>query len=341
MGKVLCFGELLLRFCPDTAGQWLTANSFSVYVGGAEANVATALAKWNIPVSYFTALPDNFLSDHLLNFLNKKGIETDKAIRHQGRLGTYYLPEGSEVKNAGVIYDRAGSSFASLKTDEINWDTVFDGVNWFHFSAICPALSQSVADVCEEALKIAAKKGITISVDLNYRAKLWQYGKRPHEIMPALVQYCDVVMGNVWAANMMLDIAVDADLHKKGNKNSYVSQAEKTSEEINTRFPKVKTIANTFRFGTDTEVEYYTTLFSNGKSFLSDQYNASNIVDKVGSGDCFMASLIYGHQQKLQQKEMLDFATAAAFSMLFIRSDSTDKTVDDIKNFIKDHVHTH
>lgn len=333
MGKVLCLGELLLRLCPDTAGQWLTDNQFSVYVGGAEANVATALARWNIPVSYFTALPDNFLSEQLLNFLGKKGIETSKVIRHEGRLGTYYLPEGSEVKNAGVIYDRAGSSFASLKTGDVNWDSVFEGISWFHFSAICPALSQSVADVCEEAVKIAVKKGITVSVDLNYRAKLWQYGKKPHEIMPALVQYCDVVMGNIWAARTMLEIPV-GDVEEKNDKNSYIRQSVKTSTEIIKQFPKVKTVANTFRFGTDDEINYYTTLFSEGKDYVSDEYHTRDMVDKVGSGDCFMAGLIYGHHQKSGKKEMLDFATKAAFSMLFTRSDSTDKSVEEIKKFV-------
>ncbi|HUH33420.1 MAG TPA: PfkB family carbohydrate kinase, partial [Daejeonella sp.] len=149
-GKVLSFGELLLRICPDSNGQWTEGNSLPVYIGGAECNVATALALWGVPSSYVTALPENYLSEQIVQSLRKKNIQTDK-IRYEGdRVGLYYLPKGKDLKNAGVIYDRAGSSFTGLKPGMINWDDVFEGVYWFHFSAICPAISQQVADVCEE-----------------------------------------------------------------------------------------------------------------------------------------------------------------------------------------------
>src|SRR5690606_20683682 len=135
-----------------------------------------------------------------------KNIDTS-AIHYSGsRVGLYYLQQGTDVKNSGVIFDRAGSSFAQLKKGMINWDEVFEGITWFHFSAIAAALSQSAAEVCEEALQAASSKGITISVDLNYRNKLWQYGKQPIEVMPGLVKYCNLVMGNLWAANVMLGI---------------------------------------------------------------------------------------------------------------------------------------
>jgi 2-dehydro-3-deoxygluconokinase len=164
MGKVLNFGELLLRICPDPEGDWLKKNSLPFYVGGAELNVATALSLWGIPSAYMTALPENLLAEQLVGYVKELGIDTS-AVHYQGdRIGLYYLHKGKDMKNAGVIYDRSNSSFASLKTGDINWDNVFNNVSWFHFSAICPALSQSTADVCEEALKEASARNITISI---------------------------------------------------------------------------------------------------------------------------------------------------------------------------------
>jgi len=172
MGKVLSFGELLLRICPDSSGDWLTTNSFPVYVGGAEANVAAALALWEIPSAYMTAVPDNYIARQLTGYLDELNIDTS-AVRYEGdRIGLYFLDKGKDLKNAGVIYDRNYSSFSELKVGMVNWDAVFEGVTWFHFSAICPAINQSVADVCEEALIAASAKNIRISIDLNYRAKL-------------------------------------------------------------------------------------------------------------------------------------------------------------------------
>jgi len=204
--KVLSFGELLLRICPDGGGGWLQENSLPFFVGGAEANVATALALWGTPSAYFTALPDNLLCRQLAAYLEEKGVDTSRMLFQGERLGLYFLPKGKDLKNASVIYDRAYSSFAALKAGTIDWDAVLADVGWLHFSAISPALSKQLAVVCMELLQAAAQKGVTISVDLNYRAKLWQYGVSPVEVMPGLVEYCDLVMGNLWAAEKMLGI---------------------------------------------------------------------------------------------------------------------------------------
>lgn len=327
MGKVLSFGELLLRICPDTDGEWLATHTLPFYVGGAELNVATALALWGIPSAYFTALPDNFMAEQLIHYMRQCGIDTRSVHRGGDRVGLYYLPKGKDLKNAGVIYDRAHSAFAGLKTNTINWDRVLDGISWFHFSAICPALSQQAADVCLEAVKAAEARGITISVDLNYRAKLWQYGKQPHEVMPALVQHAHTVMGNIWAAQKMLNIPLPEGFEKTDNKDRYLEQALKTSVAITERFPQCKTIANTFRFDQENGIRYYTTLYSQGNFTVSNEYGSEFILDKVGSGDCFMAGLIYGLIQHHTAKETLRFATAAAFNKLFIPSDCTTATV--------------
>jgi 2-dehydro-3-deoxygluconokinase len=175
-GAVLTFGELLLRITPDADGDWLNENRLPFYIAGAELNVASALALWGIPVKYFTAVPDNGMSTQILTHLNKKNIDTT-AVYHGGkRLGLFYLTKGSDMKNDALIYDRANSAFAELTPGIINWERVFEGVSWFHFSAICPAISKQTAELCEEALIAASKLNITISIDLNYRAKLWQYG---------------------------------------------------------------------------------------------------------------------------------------------------------------------
>jgi 2-dehydro-3-deoxygluconokinase len=334
MKKTLCFGELLLRLSPSSGGDWLQTNAVPAFVGGAEANVATALALWDQPVAYCTALPDNFLSKQLAGYLQKKNIDT-AAIHYSGnRVGLYYLHQGTDVKNSGVIFDRAGSSFAQLQKGMIDWDKVLEGIDWFHFSAIAASLTASAAAVCEEVLMAASAKGITISVDLNYRNKLWQYGKQPHEIMPGLVKYCDVVMGNIWAANVMLGIPLNESLIKQQGKKAYLQQASETSRTIQQQFPKVKTVANTFRFDRDEGIQYYTTLFQ-GQLFVSAEYTASKVMDKVGSGDCFMAGLIYGLNNDHDPQQTLNFATAAAYNKLFIKGDTTDQSVSQVTATIK------
>jgi len=334
MKKVLCFGELLLRLSPSADGDWLQKNSIPAFVGGAEANVATALALWGMPSAYCTALPDNFLSKQLAAYLEQKKIDTTSIHYSGSRVGVYYLQQGTDVKNSGVIFDRAGSSFAQLQKGMINWERVFAGISWFHFSAIAASLTQNAADVCEEALQAAVKKGIKISVDLNYRNKLWQYGKQPNEVMPQLAQYCDLVMGNIWSANAMLGIPLQDELIKQDDKNAYLQQAEDTSKNIQLRFPKVKTVANTFRFDRDEGIQYYTTLYQQ-QLFVSAEYLAAKVLDKVGSGDCFMAGLIYGLNNDNLPQQTLDFATAAAFNKLFIKGDTTDQTVKEISANIK------
>jgi 2-dehydro-3-deoxygluconokinase len=333
---VLSFGELLLRMCPDMDGQWLTSNNLPFYVGGAEANVATALALWGMPSAYFTALPENMMARQLTAYFEAREVDMSRVLYQGERLGLYFLPKGKDLKNAGVIYDRAHSSFSALRPGVIDWDRVLEGVGWLHFSAISPALNRCVAEVCEEGLRAAGGKGITISVDLNYRAKLWQYGDEPAAVMPGLVQHCDLVMGNLWAAEKMLGIPVDEGLTAGSPKEDYLDHARRTSERIIGRFPRVKQVANTFRFDRGEKgVRYYTTFFSEGELYSSREYVSDAILDKVGSGDCFMAGLIRGLYLRRPAAEVLEFATAAAFQKLFIPSDATDQRVEDIEKFMR------
>ena len=328
-GKVLTFGELLLRISPDEEGQWLKDNTFPFFIAGAELNAATALALWDIPTKYVTALPDNGMSKQIVQFEEQQNIEM--SVHYQGsRLGLYFLTKGKDLKNDALIYDRAHSAFSELKPGMIDWEKEFEGVCWFHFSAICPAISHNIADVCEEALRVASQKNITISIDLNYRSKLWKYGKEPHEVIPRLVQYCDLVMGNVWAAEAMLGIPVTPDIHESGLRSIYLKEALKTSEEIIRQYPKCKAVANTFRFDGKAEIDYYAALYTGDEFYSSNEYSATHIINKVGSGDCFMAGLIYGFYKDLGPDQTLEFATAAAFEKLFVESDVTNKTVHEI-----------
>lgn len=337
--KVLSFGEILLRICPDMDGQWLKENKLPFYIGGAELNVATALALWEVPSTYLSAMPANSITEEIVAYLNERNVDTTPMVLHGDRLGLYYLPKGKDLKNAGVIYDRANSSYADLKVGQINWDSVFEGVTWFHFSAICPAINQAVADVCLEAVKAAHARNITISLDLNFRAKLWKYGKQPIEVLPQLAAYATLIMGNVWAANKMLGTAIHEDLLPSEGyaKDTLLQQAKDTSAEVLKLFPSCKAVANTFRFDHGKGIRYYTALYADGTLTVSPEYVSEEILDKVGSGDCFMAGLIYGFYQGLSASDTLNFATAAAYDKLYIPSDATTSTVTDIEKRIIRH----
>lgn len=329
-GKIISFGELLLRISPDAAGDWLTDNSIPIYVGGAELNVATALALWEIPSAYLTALPENDLSRQIAESLEKQGLDLSATIYGGSRIGIYFLTRGQDLKNNALIYDRAGSAFTELKPDSIDWNQVFKGVSMFHFTAICPAISQELADICLEAVKAAAERNILVSIDLNYRSKLWKYGKEPLDIMPGLAAYAGIIMGNIWAAELMLGIPVAGDLHSIGTREAYLKEAEKSSALISAAFPRCHIIAHTFRLEKGDELNYYTALYTGGKSYTSSHYSTPDKLNKVGSGDCFMAGLLYGIYKGWDPSRTLEFATAAAFEKLFIAGDAINLGVEEI-----------
>ena len=330
--KVLCFGELLLRVSPapeeDADAE---KHPFLLYMGGAEANSATALAGWGVPVKYCTALPDNFMSRHVIDYLEYKGIYTS-AIQFSGqRIGVYYLERGADLKG-NMVYDRDGSSFSELKPGMIDWDKVLRDVSWLQLTAISPALNQNVADVCLEAVEAASRKNITISMDLNYRARLWKYGKNPVDIMPKLVEHCDLVMGNIWSANALLGTHIDPEVHIRHDKAAYLEHSEATSKEIISMFPKVKHVANTFRFDSQKDhLLYYTTLYTGNKFYHSPEFTCDVVIDRSGSGDCFMAGIIYGFYNHHQPQDILNYATAAAFGKLQELGDATGQDVLSIK----------
>ena len=324
MKKILCFGELLLRISP-AASQVISEMPMVLYVGGAEANVATALSGWGLPVRYSTVLPDNFMSLHVIDYLKMKGIDTSGITFSGNRIGIYFLERGADLKG-NMVYDRDGSSFSGLKPGDLDWDELLDGVGWFNFSAISPALNANLAAVCLEAVKAAGRRNIPVSIDLNYRSRLWKYGQEPAEVMRPMLEYCDVIMGNIWSANTLAGTKVDEYIHDHKSKQAYLDHAQQTSEELISRFPKCHTVANTFRFDTD-DIAYYTTLYSGGELYDSPEFSCKGAVDRSGSGDCFMAGLIYGLYQGNKPQNTLNFASAAAFGKLQEFGDATGQDI--------------
>ncbi len=330
MKSIFCFGELLLRMSPVLNGQWLQDANMPTYIGGAELNVATALAIWHLPVKYSTALPNNYLANEILEELQLKNINTSAVLQTGNRIGTYYLPQGADLKNAGVIYDRTYSSFASLKPGMIDWDAVLADCDWFHFSAITPALNEDSVAVCKEALVAASAKGLTISIDLNYRNKLWQYGKQPVDVMPELLQYCTIAMGNIWAVESLLGIVSPIKDSAGKTKNELIDAAGKSMLQLHQQYPKLTTMAYTFRL----EKNYFGILQHGPAMTVSNEYKILHTIDKAGSGDCFMAGLIYGFKNNMDTQQIIDFATAAATGKLYEKGDSTQQTVEQVKNRI-------
>jgi 2-dehydro-3-deoxygluconokinase len=335
MGKILCFGELLMRFSPTADSQWVKSANLPVYLGGAELNVASALAKWGLPVSYVTTLPDNYLSRDILKILKEKRIDAEPVIFSGERIGSYWLKQGTDLKSQSVIYDRAHSSFSELKKGMIDWEHILHEVSWLHFSAISPALSEPVAAVCLEVLEAASRKNIKISIDLNHRPKLWKH-RNPHEVMSVLLPYCDVVMGNIWSAHDLLGIPLDLQLIGENEKSAYLQHAHQTTLKILKRFARVKTVANTFRFEDGEEgILYYGSLYSDHHWADSSVYRSKQVVDKVGTGDCFMAGLIYGLFNHLPELEVIQIAAAAGFGKFFEKGDATNQELETIRERIK------
>jgi 2-dehydro-3-deoxygluconokinase len=326
--KVFCFGEILLHYAPPVATNCIDSHQMPFYLGGAELNVATALANWDIPVKYGTAMPSHFLTDQIIAHLSKKYMDTS-AIQFSGnRIGCFYLETGMDMKNAAVVYDRAHSSFAEIKKGSIDWKEVLKDVHWFHFSAISASLTQNATDVCEEALIVATDLGIPISVDLNYRAKLWQYGKTPIEVMSKLVKYCIVLMGNLWAVEDMLGIASTIQSSVGSSNEALINAANVSMTKLKAQFPLLNTIAYTFRL---TE-NYFGVLSNKNNFYTSPIYNSREVKNIVGTGDCFMAGLLYGIQYKNTPEELINFAAAAAVGKLYELGDATEQSIEQIKN---------
>ena len=204
--KVVTFGEIMMRLSPPGFLRFGQARSFDVIYGGGEANVAVSLANFGVPVDYVTRLPDNDLGEACIMFLRQYGVGVDKIVRGGDRLGIYFLEMGAVQRGSKVVYDRANSAIATIEPGMIDWKKVFADADWFHWTGITPAISAGTAEVCLEAVRVAKEMGVTVSCDLNYRKKLWKWGKTPAEVMPELVSHSDVAIGNEEDADKVFGI---------------------------------------------------------------------------------------------------------------------------------------
>ena len=336
MRKVVTFGEIMLRLSPPEFLRFSQANSFDVVYGGGESNVAVSLANYGIPVDFVTRLPKNDIGDCALMEMRKRGVNTQNIIFGGDRLGIYFLETGAVSRGSKVIYDRANSAISEIKSGMIDWELVFEGAGWFHWTGITPAISQSAADVCLEAVKVASKKGITISTDLNYRAKLWKYGVDPEAIMTELTSYCDIILGNEEDAEKHfgikpagLDITTQAHDVKA---EAFLS----VCQQMMKKFPKAKKVITTLRGSISASHNTWAGVLYDGETmFQSPQYQITDIVDRVGGGDSFMGGLIYGLLTYPEDDQnALNFAVAASCLKHTIKGDANLVTVEEVQKLM-------
>ena len=327
MSKIVTFGEILLRLSPPSHLRLTQATSFDLYYGCAEANVAASLAKFGFPVKFITSVPANELGESALNMLRSFGVEPVAKIQGK-RLGIYYFEQGASERPGKVVYDREDSSFSMLRKGMIDWEKAFEGADWFHWSGITPSLSLELAELCEEALEVASKMGLTISADLNYRPTLWNYGKNTNEIMPNLIKYCDLLLGGINESEIVLGIS------KQENES-----VESVFSNWMKAFPKLKTIVTTKRLRANASSNGVSAEFYNGKEFLkSKEYNISHIIDRIGAGDAFMAGIIYGLiNWPDDHQSALEFAVAATCLKHSISGDINLSTAEEIKALMSGH----
>jgi 2-dehydro-3-deoxygluconokinase len=310
--RVVTFGEIMLRLSPPGRQRFGQARSFNALYGGGEANVAVSLANFGVPVEFVTRLPANDLGEACLQFLRQYGVGTGNILRGGDRLGLYFMENGAAQRGSKVIYDRAGSSFASLQPGMFDWREILKGATWFHWTGITPAVSEGTAAACLEAVKIARELDLTVSCDLNYRAKLWKWGKPAGEVMAELVALCDLAVANEEDAEKVFGIsAADTDI-----KTGKVS-AEKygaVCQQLARRFPRLKTIAITLRGSLSASHNTWSgALWKEGSYFSAPTYDIADIVDRVGAGDSFAAGLICAlNQANPEAQHALEFAVAAS-----------------------------
>jgi 2-dehydro-3-deoxygluconokinase len=334
MKKVITFGEIMLRLSPPGFLRFTQARSFDVIYGGGEANVAASLAQFGMAVDYVTRLPKNDIGEACLQYLRQYGIGTSKIVQGGDRLGIYFLENGAVQRGSKVIYDRANSSLAAIQKGMVDWQAVFNDADWFHWTGITPAVSQGAAEVCLEAVQIAKHMGLTVSCDLNYRKNLWKWGKKASEVMPELVSFCDVAIGNEEDAEKVFGIkAPEADV-TAGKVDA--SQYRFVCEELAKRFSGLMTIAITLRGSLSASHNTWSgVLWQSGEFFTAPRYDITHIVDRVGGGDAFMGGLIYGlRTYGADYQKALHFAVAASCLKHSIIGDFNQVSVAEVEGIM-------
>ena len=310
MRKYVTFGEIMLRLKPPHGERFFQSPLLEATFGGGEANVAVGLARFGLNVAYVSVIPKNAIGDACIGELRRQGVDTSLIIRKGNRLGIYFLENGANQRPSMVIYDRSYSAIAEARPGDVNWDKVFDEVNWFHITGITPAISLSASELSLEAVKKAREKGITISCDLNFRGNLWKYGKSAPEVMGELVKYVDIALGNEEDCQKSLGVKVDVDVESG---KLQVQRYKELTDKVLSLYPHLQKIAITLRESHSADYNGWSAVLNNRKEFLiSKKYEIHNIVDRVGGGDTFAAGLIYSITNLPSDKEALEFAVAAS-----------------------------
>ena len=335
MGKIITFGEIMLRLKSPAYERFFQSPALEATFGGGEANVSVSLANYGLDTAFVTVLPKNDVAEACIRELRGFGVDTTKIARGGNRVGIYFLETGAVQRPSKVIYDRAGSSICEAKPGDIDWDSVLEGATWFHFTGITPAISQGAADLTLEALKACKEKGIHVSCDLNYRKNLWKYGKRADEVMTELVKYVDTVIANEedFQKALCLKAESQGDVEEgELNVENYKAIASLAMET----YPNIKRVAITLRESKSANHNDWRACLYNGKDFfLSRKYSITDIVDRVGGGDSFGGGLIYGLNTYEDEKTALEYAVAASCLKHTIIGDYNRVTVAEVESLMK------
>ncbi|MBD9179374.1 MAG: sugar kinase [Odoribacter splanchnicus] len=336
MKKVVTFGEIMLRLATPGYLRFTQAGEFTATFGGGEANVAVSLSNYGIPTDFVTRLPENDIAKACVMDLRKYGVGTSNIIYGGDRVGIYFLETGAVARASKVVYDRANSAISEIKPGMVDWEKVFEGAQWFHWTGITPALSQGAADACLEAIKVANKMGITVSCDLNYRKNLWKYGKKASEVMPALVEGCDVILGNEEDAEKVFGIKPEGfDVTATAGEVN-AQEFESVCTQMMKRFPRAKKVIITLRGSINANHNTWGgVLYDGSKLYASRRYDITHIVDRVGGGDSFMGGLIYGLITYTgDDQKALEFAVAASCLKHTIYGDFNMVSVDEVEKLM-------
>ena len=337
MSKVITFGEIMMRLNPPGYLRFLQTSTFEATYAGGEANVAVSLANYKNDVAFVSKVPEHEIGQNAVNALRHYGVDTSMMLRGGPRLGVYYCEKGASQRGSKVIYDRAGSSIATIQPGMIDWKKVFEGADWFHWTGITPALSQGAADVCLEAVRAANALGVTVSCDLNYRKNLWKYGKTAGQVMPALVEGCDIILGNEEDADKVFGIKPEGfDVTATGGAIDQ-GRFRSVGEQLMKRFPRAKKVIITLRGSINANHNTWGgVLWDGAKLYESPRYDITHIVDRVGGGDSFMGGLIYGLLSfPGDDRKALNFAVAASCLKHTIFGDYNQVTVAEVENLMK------
>lgn len=337
MGKIVTFGEIMLRLATPGYLRFSQTNELSATFGGGEANVAVSLANYGMEAEFVTRLPENDIAAACVKDLHKHGVKTDHIVYGGDRMGIYFLETGAVARASKVVYDRAHSAISEIKPGMIDWEQVLAGADWFHWTGITPAISLGAADVCLEAIQTANRLGIPVSCDLNYRKNLWKYGKKASEVMPDLVAGCDIILGNEEDAEKVFGIKPEGfDVTATAGEVN-AAEFESVCTQLIQRFPRARKVIITLRGSINANHNTWGGVLYDGKQlFQSPRYDITHIVDRVGGGDSFMGGLIYGLLTYPQDdQQALNFAVAASCLKHTIYGDYNEVTVKEVENLMK------